>query len=78
MTEDEARGVRADIRDTPKVRFEGFGFSPSHEITVLVMREGTSTAMEFETRYEWDNYRGYMRLEQEEAMSAMKQPASVR
>lgn len=78
MTEDEARGVRAEVKETPKVRFEGFGFSTSHEITVLVLREGTTAAMEFESRYEWDNYRGYLRLEQEEAMSPMSQAASVR
>ncbi|HEX6509343.1 MAG TPA: hypothetical protein VF221_17075, partial [Chloroflexota bacterium] len=55
-----------EVRETPKVRFEGFNFNDAHEITVLVMREGTTAAMEFETRYEWDNFRGYLRLEEEE------------
>lgn len=67
MNEDEARGVRAEVEQMPKLRFEGFGFSDTHEITALVMREGVDAVLEFETRYEWDNYRGYLRLEEEEA-----------
>lgn len=78
MNEDEARGVRAEIEESPKLSFEGFTFSDDYEIVVMVMREGTSSLLEFESRDDWNNYRGYLRLEEEEPRRAGSSAGAAR
>jgi len=78
MNEDEARGVRAEIEESPKLGLEGFTSSDDYEIVGTVMREGTSSVLEFESRDDWNNYRGYLPLEHEEPRRAGSSASAAR